>query len=95
MSLRLVLAALQNSDSGNFRNVLLQVVHETIEELAAVEKRREGEVSGLKEMFHLLEQGLNERVEMVERELRGEIDVLAKASEVGGLTAGHLGVGMS
>jgi hypothetical protein len=95
MSLRLLLGSLQSGPRWDGKNELLVVVHGLVEELAAIEKREDLEVGGLKEMILRVEERSMGRVEMVERELRAEIDVLAKAMEVGGLTAGHLGVGMS
>jgi hypothetical protein len=95
MSLRLLLAALQSGKAVNSMNSLIQVVHECVEEFGALEKREDLEVEALKEMIHRLEERSNVRVMEMEHDLRNEIDVLAKAMEVGGLTVGHLGVGMS
>lgn len=90
MSLRLLFASLQSGRVVNGTNALVQVVHECIEELAAIEKREDVEVEALKEMIHGLEERSNERIENVRAEGCRQVDVVAQAVDLVGVRVANL-----
>lgn len=93
MGLRLVLASIESPQTVNWKSAVLVMGHECVEEFAALEKREDVEVEGLKAMILKLEERTNERILEMGKLYDAELEVLAKAVEVSLLKAADVGFG--